>query len=84
MATKISDAEKPNSFREALLVPLLTFGPVFIVIGLQGAIGSQTLHWFGLPFAIIGSGMLSVGLAALYTKQVRIEARLNELERLKN
>ena len=82
MAIKLTNTEKPKPPLEAFLPPLLTFGPIFIVLGLEGTIGSQTLHWFGLPLAFIGSGMLSVGLGALYTKQARIEARLSEIERL--
>ena len=74
MPAKLSVAPKPASKWDSAMPTLLCFGPVFMLLGLQ----SHSL--FDTVCASLGAVMLSVGLACLFAKQVRLEKRLNELE----
>ena len=90
MAAKLSNAGKPKWTIEVFMPVLLSFGPLFLSMGLQN--GIQTLsqramirpNWLNYGEATIGVLMLSAGLMLLMIKQFRLEQRLNELERLKN
>jgi hypothetical protein len=81
MITKLSNSEKPTPWAEQFLPPLITGGPLFMLIGLQSPVHPFT--WYGYPFAVIGCVMLTTGLAWLFRRQVSLEHRLDELERLK-
>jgi hypothetical protein len=81
MITKLSNSEKPTPWAKQFLPPLITGGPLFMLIGLQSPI--HTFTWYGYPIAAIGSVMLGAGLVWLFRRQVSLEYRLDELERVK-
>jgi uncharacterized membrane protein YcjF (UPF0283 family) len=86
IATKLSNTGKPKYNAEAFMPPLLTFGPVFMWMGLNAGLitAFNRPDWFAFGLATAGTMMLSAGLGLLLRKQARLEQRLNELERLKN
>ena len=81
MITKLPNSAKTKSKIDDFLPALLSFGPFLMVIGLHGPVNSHA--WSGFAVAVIGCVMLSIGLTLLFAKQVRMEHRLDELERLK-
>ena len=56
-----------------LMPALLSFGSLFIVLGLSGASSFSY-------FAIVGALMLSVGLCALFIKVQNLEKEIKELK----
>ena len=90
MAAKPSNTDKPKSMIEAFLPVLITFGPVFLWMGLQYGINTalqsafRRPDWLSMGMSMAGFLMLTLGLLALLLKQQRLELRLNELERLKS
>lgn len=85
MITKLSNPEKPKpkmeQFLPGLIIFGITLGPFLMVNGLHGPITS--FAGSGYVAAVIGYVMLSTSLIWLYRRQVSLEHRLNELERLK-
>ena len=72
----------------AQLIPaVLSFGPFFMVMGLQGMLTTQkhggTPYLFDYLIALAGVLSLSLGLMFLFARQGRIVQRLDELERQK-
>ncbi len=70
----------------AQLVPaVLSFGPLLMVIGLQGILTTQKYggapYLFDYLIALAGALSLSLGLVFLFARQGRIVQRLDELER---
>ena len=70
---------------EAFQPALLTFGPLFMYIGLTGLSdiprAQNTLYLFDHLFALAGVVGLTIGLSLLFVKQVRIMQRLDALEK---
>ena len=87
MATKISNAEKPKAKINPLLPSLIFFGPFLMVLGLHYPLiytQFKRPDWLDYGIAIAGVFVLAYGLTLIAWKQVALERRLDELERLKN
>ncbi len=87
MATKISDAEKPEAKIKPILPFLIIFGPFLMVLGLHYPLiyaQFKRPDWLDYGIAIAGVFILAYGLTLMAWKQVALERRLDELERLKS
>jgi len=92
---KLLESSKPNVQATdrllaavAQLAPaLLSFGPFFMFLGIQGILMTQkrggTPYLFDYLIALGGVLSLSLGLMFLFARQGRIMQRLGELERQK-
>lgn len=77
---KLSNDETEEKFMPALL----SFGPIFMYIGLEGiATLHGTMYLVDHFIAVLGAGSLSWGLILLFIRQKRILQRLAELETMK-
>jgi len=87
---KLSQSGKPssNATMGKFLPVLLSFGPMFMYLGLEGIATlhgtlQSTMYLVDHFIALLGVGSLSWGLSQLLIGQKRILQRLAELEALK-
>ena len=87
MDAKLSSVKKPLAKINPLLPALICFGPVAMWMGFHAPFIYAHLSkpdWFDNGIAMTGTFMLMIGLVMIASRQVALERRLDELERLKN
>ena len=87
MAVRSPQADKPKAKINPFLPTLICFGPIAMWLGFHAPLVYTHLSkpdWLDNGIAITGTFMLTFGLVMIAGKQVVLERRLDELERLKN
>lgn len=85
MAVKPTNIEEPKPSVYAFLPLLLGIAPTLTVSGLHMLLADpKSSTWLG--YLTVGAGIFILGYVAvvIFGKQVQLEKRLDELERLKN
>lgn len=82
MAVEPLNVEKSKSGSNGFWLIPISSAPTIMALGLYALANPTSPRWLGYLIAWTAMFMLGLGMAAIFKKQIQLEKRLDELERL--